>query len=208
MFGFHAYDPGISIVIPRSSGILYGMSYQSTSSDEVRIQLPPNWYANNDLLGFALWCVFVASPNGSQFYESAHTFENETDIGSGYESEKDETLEFRCDFKIQGKHKQQFLDSYSYGSSCAHDGLSDIAWLMCYPKVAIRKCYGSNEWTHFVALFRGNRRVEGCGIRLIYAKDYEQEHPSSSSSNGNFGDHGSPTEDDYSKAHNKRSPIE
>ena len=62
-----------------------------------------------------------------------------------------------------------------------------------------------------MASFLGWTRVEGCGIHLIYVKDYEQTHPSriqASSSHGNFGDHGSPTEDDYTIAHNKSSPTE
>ncbi|KAJ9676226.1 hypothetical protein PVL29_024964 [Vitis rotundifolia] len=57
-----ASDFGRSIVIPRSSGILEGTRNQSMGSNEVRIELPQNWYENNELLGFALcYCVPVTS---------------------------------------------------------------------------------------------------------------------------------------------------
>ena len=50
----------MSIVIPRSSGILEGIRNESMESDEVIIELPPNWYENNEFLGFALcYCVPV-----------------------------------------------------------------------------------------------------------------------------------------------------
>ena len=50
----------MSIVIPRSSGILAGIRNESINSDEVTIELPQNWYENNDLLGFGLCCVYVS----------------------------------------------------------------------------------------------------------------------------------------------------
>ena len=179
-------NPGISIAIPKSSGILEGISYQSTGSAELTIELPLNWYENNDLLGFALYYICVAleyhDPRGN-----------------------------KCDIRIRGNDKQEHLGSFSFGSICLDLGISDIAWIMCYPKVAIKECYLSNQWTHFMSSFLGRPRVESCGIHLIYAKDYDQTHPSriqASSSHEKFGDHGSRAEDDYTIAHNKRSPIE
>ena len=170
------YDnPGISIAFPRSSGILEGISYQSTGSDEVIIELPSNWYENNDLLGFFVYCVWVSFGFGSHLYE--------------------------CDLEVRGNDEQEHLGSFSFGSSCldfhlSDCDISDIALIMCYPKAAIYECYRSKQWTHFTASFIGKTRVEGCGIHLIYAKDYEQMHPSivqGSSSLGNSGDHGLPT---------------
>ena len=104
------------------------------------------------------------------------------------------------------------LGSVSFGSSCLDSDISDLAFIMCYPKAAIEEKHRSNQWTHLLASFNiFETRVEGCGIHLINSKDYEQMHPSmvqASSSHGNSGDYGSPTEDGYSKAHKKRSPIE
>ena len=55
-----ASDFGRSIFIPRSSGILEGTKNQSMGSNDVRIELPQNWYENNEFLGFALcYCVPV-----------------------------------------------------------------------------------------------------------------------------------------------------
>ena len=108
LFGGH----GISIVIPRSSGILEWIGYQSTGSDEVIIELPPNWCENNDLLGFALCCVYVSLDDKFNYQyedpsahesqnESAHTSENEPNNGSGCESENEELLEFYCNLSIR-----------------------------------------------------------------------------------------------------------
>ena len=98
------------------------------------------------------------------------------------------------------------LDSY----------ILDLACIICHPKGAIKEMHLSNQWTHLVASFNSDARMEGFGIHLIYAKDYVQMPPSmvqasscgNSSINGTrkFFSHGN-SKDDYSKAHNKRSPI-
>ena len=80
---------GISIVVPRSSGILEWIRYQSMGGYKVTIELPPNWYENKELLGFALCCVYESN-NGFLFesrYESTDTSDNEPDNGSAYESQ-------------------------------------------------------------------------------------------------------------------------
>ena len=48
----------MSIVIPRSSTILGMIMTRRMGSDHVAIKLPQNWNENNDLLGFALFCVY------------------------------------------------------------------------------------------------------------------------------------------------------
>ena len=40
----HFEGKGTSIVIPKSSGILEGIRNQSMGNDEVRIELPQNWF--------------------------------------------------------------------------------------------------------------------------------------------------------------------
>ena len=176
---------GISIVFPRSSGILEGIASGIPNGGEVIIECPPNWYENNDLLGFALYCVGFPPGFGScsnKFYLEAQVSE------------------------------QRHWDSFSFDSSYWDCDELETACVICYPKAAIKEYYRSNQWTYFTASFFNEARVQWCGIHLIYAKDYEQMHDPSmllgNSCHGNLGDHGSPTEDDYSKAHNKRSPIE
>ena len=148
-------NPGTSILLPRSSAILEGISYQSTGSNDVTIELPPNWYGNNDLLGFAIYCVWDPSRIGSH----------------------------RCEYglKIRGNDEQEYLGYFPFDFFCPDFHPSafvipvfvalDLACIMCYPKVAIREKYRSKKWTHIVASFHGSTRVEGCGIHLIYAKD-------------------------------------
>ena len=51
-------DPGIRITIPRSCGILEGISDQSRGNC---LELPPNWYENKDLLGFSICYAYVRS---------------------------------------------------------------------------------------------------------------------------------------------------
>ena len=202
-------NPIISIAIPESCGILEGISDQSRGNC---LGLPPNWYENKDLLGFAIFCAFVES----------------------------RVVGCRCYLTIKGNGKHENLGYFSLLSKPWLDyDISDLACITCYTKADIEGKYHSNQWTHLVASFDSDARVEGCSIHLIYAKDYVQMHPSmvqassscgnsfingtrqffsrgNSSINGtrkffscgNSRDHGSPTEDDYINADNKRSPIE
>ena len=81
---------GISIVIPRNSGILEWIRCRNVGNDEVtltliscyEIKLPSNWYENNDLLGFVLWCVYPSAHESRT--ESAQTFEIEPDNGLAF----------------------------------------------------------------------------------------------------------------------------
>ena len=181
-------DPGIRITIPKSCGILEGISDQSRGNC---LELPPNWYENKDLLGFAIFYSYVQSE-----FEGYGWF-----------------------LDIKGNGKQKLLGMFSLLSKPGLDSdILDLACIICYPKAAIMEMYLSNQWTHLVASFYSDARMEGFGIHLIYAKDYVQMPPSmvqASSSCGNssingtrkFFSHGN-SRDDYSKAHNNRSPTE
>ena len=199
----------ISIVIPRCSGILEGISYQRTGSDKVTIELPPNWYENNDFLRFYVYCVWVDFVLDSEFYLRIRKNDKQQDLGS-YSFASSHLDVDLSDFD-ESDWDESELGFVSFGYTCLDCDISDLAYIMCYPKAAIKEKYRSNQWTHLVASFNSEARVEGCSIHLIYAKDNVQMHPSTvqaSSSHGNSGDYGSQIEDDYSKAHNKRSPIE
>ena len=140
---------GISIVIPRSSGILEWVEYQNMGSYQVTIELPPNWYENNDLLGFALRCVYVASPNESQ-YESAHTSEDEPNNRFAFASEI-ERLVFFCILSVRGNNQSAKVDVFSFESRSVNDGVSDTVWLIFYPKVAFKEAIKSR-----IALVNGH----------------------------------------------------
>ncbi|XP_034675407.1 disease resistance protein RPV1-like [Vitis riparia] len=199
---------GIGIVIPRSSGILEWITNRNMGRNEVTIELPPNWYENGDLWGFALCCVYVAPAYESQ-YESGHISEDD--------SELDGEPEFHCDLRIKGNNQSEYLGSFYLCSRCVKYDVSDMQWVICYPKLAIEKSYHTNQWTRIEASFYGyDAQVKECRIRLVYTVDYEQKHPTMaqrSTSHGNFGDHGLEREallllDTNSKAHNKRNPTE
>ena len=187
------YGNGIGIVIP-SSGILEWITYQNMGR-QVTIELPPNWYKNDDLWGFALCCVYVApackSEDESQ-YESGLISEDDSDL-------EDEEASFYCELTIEGNNQSEDVAGFVLDSRCVKDDVSDMQWVICYPKLAIEKSYHTNQWTHFKASFGSDEvEVEKCGIRLVYREDYEQKHPTmaqGSTSHGNFGEHGSVRED-------------
>ncbi|XP_034679882.1 disease resistance protein RPV1-like [Vitis riparia] len=182
---------GIGIVIPRSSGILEWITNRNMGRNEVTIELPPNWYENGDLWGFALCCVYVAPAYESQ-YESGHISEEDSEL-------EDEEPEFECDLIIEGNNQSEYLGFFCLASRCFKYDVS-MQWVICYPKLAIEESYHTNQWTHIEASFYG-AQVEECGIRLVYREDYEQKHPTMaqrSTSHGKFGDHGLVREAYYS----------
>ena len=118
-------DMGMEIVIPRSSGILEGTRNQSMGSNDVRIELPQNWYENNEFLGFALYyCVLVTSE-----------------------------FELYCMLAIGANYQSKVVDTLliKYQCDCPDDddgSVSDLVWVTYYPKHAIKKQCHSNQWTH------------------------------------------------------------
>ncbi|KAL6321902.1 hypothetical protein AAG906_035611 [Vitis piasezkii] len=116
----------------------------SRPSTQITIELPMDWYQNNDFLGFALYSVYV----------SLHI----------------ESKEDPCGLKC----KLNFHGGLLFRSShlCHHNGdeLNGV-WVAYYPKVAISNQYKSNKWRHFKASFHGylgNKQVKECGFHLIH----------------------------------------
>ena len=143
----------ISIVMPRSSGILEGIRNQSMGSD-VTIELPQNWYENNDLLGFAICFVCV------------RVLDDELNFCP---------LGVYCKLAIKGNDLLKDVDEVFFKSGCCcfkinDDSVSDLAWVIYYPKDAFEELYHSKQWTHFMASFHGCRtfEVKECGIHPIY----------------------------------------
>ena len=159
------YDgKGISLFIDGSSGDPSWIRHQNMGN-EVTIQLPLNWYEDNDLLGFSLFSFHVPF-NGL--------------IEEKPEGEKGEEYPSPCSLKCElsflddeqfGIVDDLFLDSFC-GCYNNKSGVSDKVWMTYYPKVAVREMYHSNNYRLLKASFpfRGTSiKVEKCGIGLIYA---------------------------------------
>ena len=165
---FCYYGEGISILIPRSTGIPEWIRHQKKGS-RVTTELPRYWYENKDLLGFALFSVHIALADES------------------VDRSKDEGLapcSLKCELTFRGD-QIAFLNDLSLESWCEcyeNDGASGQVWVLYYPKVAIEEKYHSNKWRRLKASFHGYfngmpMKVEKCGMQLIYAKNDEYNCP-------------------------------
>ncbi|XP_034674462.1 disease resistance protein RPV1-like [Vitis riparia] len=153
---------GFSTFIPGSGEVPEWMSHQSVGS-EVTAELPPNWYDNNEVLGFALCCVYIPQQDEPESSTSENAMVNIT-----------QPYHLRC--KLTFLDGIGFLDDLLYGSSCQcdhNDGVSDSVWVTYYSNHAIKKKYRSDASRHFKASFSGSVdgkpvKVEKCGIGLVY----------------------------------------
>ena len=143
------FGKGISIVIPRMP---HWISYQNVGN-EIKIELPMDWYEDNDFLGFALCAVYVPLENT---------------LGDV------PTMSYRlsCHLSLCG---DQFRDSLSFYSVCecyCRGESSNQVWMTCYPQIAIQEKHRSNKWRQFAASFvgyvTGSFKVIKCGVTLIY----------------------------------------
>lgn len=184
------YDgKGISLFIDGSSGFPEWIKHQNMGN-EVVIQLPLNWYEDNDLLGFSLF----------SFHVPVNGFEEKA------EGEDPSPCSLKCELAFLGGQfgivDDLFLDSFC---GCYNNGgVSDRVWVTYYPKVAVKGMYHSNNYRILKASFCGTHfKVEKCGINLIYAKDDGLNHPTMfRDPPGYFGDDGSSAE---STIHNIKS---
>ncbi|KAJ9675441.1 hypothetical protein PVL29_024386 [Vitis rotundifolia] len=200
--GNHCYDPspeawpdfcyfgqGISILIPRSSGIPEWIRHQKKGS-RVTTELPRYWYKNKDLLGFALFSIHI--PLDNEFVDISKDFD-QPHCG------------LKCELTFRGD-QFAFLDDLSLDSWCEcyeNDGASGQVWVLYYPKVAIKEKYHSNKWRHLNASFRGCLngipvKVEKCGMQLIYSQNDVYSRPTRiqhNDSQENLGDERSTVED-------------
>ncbi|CBI17047.3 unnamed protein product, partial [Vitis vinifera] len=150
----------VNLIISESCGIPDWISHHKKGA-EVVAKLPQNWYKNDDLLGFVLYCVYYPLDN-----ESEETLEN----GATY---------FEYGLTLRG-HEIQFVDKLQFYPSF-HVYVVPCMWMIYYPKHEIEEKYHSNKWRQLTASFCGYLRgkavkVEECGIHLIYAHDHEQNH--------------------------------
>ena len=84
----------VNLIISESCGIPDWISHHKKGA-EVVAKLPQNWYKNDDLLGFVLYCVYYPLDN-----ESEETLEN----GATY---------FEYGLTLRG-HEIQFVDELSF----------------------------------------------------------------------------------------------
>ncbi|KAL6315510.1 hypothetical protein AAG906_000808 [Vitis piasezkii] len=174
---FCYFGEGISILIPRSSGIPEWIRHQKKGS-RVTIELPRYWYKNKDLLGFALFSVHIPLDNES------------VDIS---EDEDLPCCSLKCELTFRGD-QFAFLDDLSLDSWCEcykNDGASGQVWVLYYPKVAIKEKYHSNKWRRLKASFH-------LWMQLIYVDNDVYSHPTKiqhNDSQENLGDQRSTVED-------------
>ena len=141
------------IIIPGNGGIPGWVSHQEIGS-QVRIELPLNWYEDNHILGFALFCLY---------HKESH-FE----------------APYRIDLRLRDDRNElvHVLSVSWYECPEIHCDASDGLWVTLYPKNAIPKKYHSNRPWNFLAVFDSSIRINDqftikrCGFQLIYSHDY------------------------------------
>ncbi|KAJ9697377.1 hypothetical protein PVL29_009273 [Vitis rotundifolia] len=168
----------IKVVIPPGSrGIPEWISHKSMGY-EITIDLPKNWYEDNNFLGFALFSHHV-SDNYAPFV--CYTLEL---LSDGDQFGEVKTIEFIL------------------------NGTDPASMVVYFPQIAISSVYRSNRWNKFKAVFSSSFgpditadfKVESCGIHLIYNK--AQDHPQQSLQQFNVKRSHDDTED---HPHHKRS---
>ena len=147
---------------------------------EITIDLPKNWYEDNNFLGFALFWHHVPFDDDDDDDLFRHLFpiDDDDDDDDGFE---DGTL------RLLISDGDQFgrVDSKHVSISTL---FADPALMVVYfLQIAISSEYRSNRWNKFKAGFssvfkqayrRASCKVESCGIHLIY--DHGQDHPQQS----------------------------
>ncbi|KAL6315390.1 hypothetical protein AAG906_000500 [Vitis piasezkii] len=123
----------VNLIISVSCGMPKWISHHKKGATVVA-KLPQNWYKNNDLLGFVLYCVYDPLDN-----ESEETLEN------------DETY-FQYGLTLRG-HEIQFVDELQFYPSCHCYDVVPKMWMTYYPKVEIVKNSPSNKWGQLTASF-------------------------------------------------------
>lgn len=139
-------DTEFCIILP-GDGIPEWIRHQMTGSS-VTIELPPDWYDGN-FLGFAVCLVFEGK--------------------------------MRCFPGEISCQLNNFAFYYTYWSVYPeYEFLGpDHVWLAYQPRAVIDICH-PEEWSHITVSFEVTRHaaphvVRKCGIRLMYAHDYEKK---------------------------------
>ncbi|XP_034675170.1 disease resistance protein RPV1-like isoform X1 [Vitis riparia] len=179
-----------SFVIPGSSGIPEWVSYQRMGC-EVRIELPMNWYEDNNFLGFVLFfhhvpldddeceTTEVILPHSKLTISHRDLPHCELTISHGDQSELLEYISFHSECKTYWirSYGDEFHRYYSGSTS------DPAIWVTYFPQIKIPREYRSSWWNNFKAYFHnpidgcfscGDNtcfKVKSCGIHLLYAQD-------------------------------------
>ncbi|KAJ9705638.1 hypothetical protein PVL29_003622 [Vitis rotundifolia] len=188
-----------NIIIPGSSGIPEWVSHQRMGC-EVSVELPLNWYEDNNLLGFVLFFHHVPLDDDECVRTSRFIPQCALAMSHGDQSKRLDGIPFRplC--------KTYCIRGLSYGSTCYDSGsTSDPAlWVTYFPQIGIPSKYRSRKWNNLTAHFDnpvGNAsftcgenasfKVKSCGIHLIYAQDQKHWPQPSRKRPANREDHSS-----------------
>ena len=171
----------MNIVIPGRCGIPEWVSHKSMGR-EIIIELPKNWYEDNNFLGFALFFYLVPlsydDPMCKMIYGRYLTPDSLIQFGI---SNGDE---FECvDIYIVSHNKlylKQFLEHENFTTSSLDPALR----VVYFPQISITTEYRSNWWNKIKARFEGPFgcgnttafNVESCGIHLIYHDNVQDHH--------------------------------
>ncbi|KAL6311265.1 hypothetical protein AAG906_016232 [Vitis piasezkii] len=149
---------------------------------EVRIELPMNWYEDNNFLGFVLFFHHVPLDDDECETTEGRLPHCELTISHGDQSERLDKISFYSECKTYSI--QQF--GLSYGDDSYDSGsTSDPAICVTYfPQINIPSRYRSSWWNNLKAHFHttigvgsfkcGTNacfKVKSCGIHLLYAQD-------------------------------------
>eukprot|EP00261_Vitis_vinifera_P032275 XP_019073518.1 PREDICTED: TMV resistance protein N isoform X4 [Vitis vinifera] len=159
----------VHVIIPGSRGIPEWISHKSMR-DEITIDLPKNWYEDNNFLGFALFSHYPPVDDDRVSSDGLRLL-----ISDGDQFGHVETI--------------NFIPYWSLDMNSLRLPFADPALMVVYfPQIAISSEYRSNRWnkfkTRFSALpfpyrvYNAAFKVKSCGIHLIY--DHGQDHPQQS----------------------------
>ena len=167
-------------VIPGSSGIPEWVSHQRIGC-EVRIELPMNWYEDNNFLGFVLFFHHVPLDEDECETIECRISHCELTISHGDQSERLGKMLFISECKTH------WISGSYYGDRELHysGSTSDPAiWVTYFPQINIPGEYRSSWWNNLKAHFHtrigvgsfkcGTNtcfKVKSCGIHLLYAQD-------------------------------------
>ncbi|KAL6340103.1 hypothetical protein AAG906_038938 [Vitis piasezkii] len=154
----------VTVVIPGSRGIPEWISHKSMG-DEITIDLPKNWYEDNNFLGFALFCHLVPVDDD----DDVDDLDLRLLISDGDQFGHVKTIQFIPNCSLDMKNRTLFADP--------------ALMVVYFPQIAISSEYRSNRWNKFKAGFssdpafdtlgpnaKASCKVESYGIHLIYRK--------------------------------------
>ena len=150
-------------VIPGSSGIPEWVSHQRIGC-EVRIELPMNWYEDNNFLGFVLFFHHVPLDNDECETTEGSTAHCELTISHGDQSERLNNIWFYPESKTCYSYDLSYVFDISNDfDSLNEDNCFDVhysgstsdpaIWVTYFPQIKIRGTYRSSWWNNFKARF-------------------------------------------------------